>query len=128
MRVCQARNDLMLAKDKHHENPTVSTGDTVAEKKEAFKSAYNVALEENLVNKIRRVENAHDRCKNKESWSVINEITGRNISKSCLIKGNSPEERKNTWLNHFRNLLGQPPDDNNTVIRNQHEGLRIDIK
>ena len=72
------------------------------------------------------MENAHDRCKNKESWSVINEITGRNISKSCLIKGNSPEERKNTWLNHFRNLLGQPPDDNNTVIRNQHEGLRID--
>ena len=126
VRVCQARNDLMLAKDKHHENPTVATGDTVAEKKEAFKSAYNVALEENLVNKIRRVENAHDRCKNKESWSVINEITGRNISKSCLIKGNSPEERKNTWLNHFRNLLGQPPDDNNTVIRNQHEGLRID--
>ena len=80
VRVCQARNDLMLAKDKHHENPTVSTGDTVAEKKEAFKSAYNVALEENLVNKIRKVENAHDRCKNKESWSVLNEITGRNIS------------------------------------------------
>ena len=52
----------------------VSTGDTVAEKKEAFESAYNVALEENLVNKIRRVENAHDRCKNKESWSVINEV------------------------------------------------------
>ena len=46
---------------------------------EAFKSAYNVALEENLVNKIRRVENAHDRGKNKESWSVINEIKGRNI-------------------------------------------------
>ena len=71
MRVCHARNDLMLSKDKHHENPTVSTGDTVAEKKEAFKSAYNVALKETLVNKIRRVENAHDRCKNKESWSVI---------------------------------------------------------
>ena len=47
--------------------------------------------------------------------------------KSCLIiKGNSTEERNNTWLNHFRNLLGQPPDENNTVIRNQHEGLRID--
>ena len=38
----------------------------------------------------------------------------------------SPEERKNTWLNHFRNLLGQLLDDNNNVIRNQHEGLRID--
>ena len=48
---------------------------------------------------------------------------GTSAIKSCLIKGN------NTWLNHFRNLLGQPPDDNNTVIRNQHEieGLRIDI-
>ena len=84
MRVCHARNDLMLSKDKHHVNPTVSTGDTVAEKKEAFKSAYNVALEENLVDKIRRVENAHDRCKNKESWSVINEITGGNISMQVL--------------------------------------------
>ena len=54
--------------------------------------------------------------KKKESWSVINEITGRNISKSYLIKGNSPEERKKTSLNQYRNLLDQPPDDNNFVI------------
>ena len=54
----------MPAKDKHHENLDVLTGDTVAEKKEVFICEYNVALEENLVNKIRRVENAYDRCKN----------------------------------------------------------------
>ena len=45
-----------------HENPTVSMGDTVAEKKEAFKSAYNVALEENLVNKIGMVDNVISRA------------------------------------------------------------------
>ena len=56
----------MLAKDKNHENPSVSSGDTVAEKKKAFKSAYNVALKENLVNKIRRVENPHVRYKKKK--------------------------------------------------------------
>ena len=47
--------------------PTVSMGDTITQKKEAFKRAYNVALEENLTNKIRRVENEHARCKNKKS-------------------------------------------------------------
>ena len=34
-------------------------GDSITKKKEAFKRAYNVALEENLTNKIRRVENEH---------------------------------------------------------------------
>ena len=33
VRVCQARNDLMLAKDKHHENTSVLMGDTIAEKR-----------------------------------------------------------------------------------------------
>ena len=33
IRVCQARNDLILAKDKHHENTSVLMGDTIGEKK-----------------------------------------------------------------------------------------------
>ena len=105
VRVCQARNDLILAKNDHQINPTIESGATVQGKKATLADAYNEALEDDLVSKIRQVEAAHDRCKNKESWNVINDITGRKNSKPCLIRGNSPEERKSTWLNHFRNLL-----------------------
>ncbi len=117
VRVCQANNDLVLAKNNHQINPTIESGVIVQGRKVALANAYNEALEEYLVSKIRQVKTAHDRCKNKESWTVINDITGRKNSKPCLIRGNSPEERKSTWLNHFRNLLGQPPENVDTIKR-----------
>ena len=37
-----------IARDKHHENPTVSIGNTVTEKRQAFKSACNVVLKKKI--------------------------------------------------------------------------------
>ena len=36
---------------------------------------------------LKKVEDTADRCKNKESWSLVNEITGRTRSHVDLFKG-----------------------------------------
>ena len=83
-------------------------------------------MEEDLVNKIRRVENAADRCKNKESWDIINEITGRKARGETQVRGNGPDERKN-WLDHLKTLLGSPPvvSDEEVEIEKQLEERNI---
>ena len=74
------------------------------------------------------METAAERCKNKESWTVINEITGRRKGGGCQIKGNGPEERKKNWLSHFKDLLGKPPEveDEDLLIETQSTELNIE--
>ncbi|KAJ8346398.1 hypothetical protein SKAU_G00277990 [Synaphobranchus kaupii] len=54
--------------------------------------------------KVHRVEAAVRR-----GMEGHNEMSGRKRGKEGQVAGNSPEERMNTWFNHFRNLLGTHP-------------------
>ena len=58
---------------------------------------------------IIQVENSDIRQRHKESWELINKITGRKTAKKGLIKGNSKEDRVSKWYDHFNNLLGKEP-------------------
>ena len=42
------------------------------------------------------------------AWKVVNTITNRKKMAAGKLKGKTPEERKEQWLEHFRNLLGTP--------------------
>ena len=108
-RVAQKRRDLFNAKDVYHLSPTEETRDTVRVCKEELAGSYRVVEEENLSRKIRQAESAADRCKNKESWALINDITGRKSKPCSLIDGGSAEGRLRRWKEHFKKLLGQPP-------------------
>ena len=61
-----------------------------------------------------------------KAWKLVNTISNRNTTPSCKLKGKSPEERKDQWLNHFRNLLGTP-DTNPPVedIPTIHHNINI---
>ena len=43
-----------------------------------------------------------------KAWQIVNKITNRKPSTTGKLKGKSPEERKQLWLKHFKNLLGNP--------------------
>ena len=58
---------------------------------------------------IDEVENADARCRHGESWKLVNEISGRKSTKSCILKGKSKEDRVNNWYLHFSQLLGKEP-------------------
>ena len=53
-----------------------------------------------------------------KQWSVINEITGRNISNSCLINGHIPESWKISTIIPKKGDLTDP---------NNHRGIGIAI-
>ena len=127
-RVMASRDDLIAAKEQYHLNPTEDTRVEVADKKEELKKNYQLVDEEILKKKIRSVENTASRCKNKESWNLVNEITGRKKSNNGLIAGGGPRERLQNWEKHFTKLLGQPPqvEDEAIVINTRHGPLDID--
>jgi hypothetical protein len=125
--VLEARQVLGLAKDKYHQEPTEQKRKAVAEGKDKLKSCYQKVEEEGLTRKIRMVEDTADRCKNKESWNLVYDITGKNRSSSGLIEGGSAEARLKNWKTHFTKLLGQPPivPNDDIPIRNIHQPLNI---
>ena len=41
---------------------------------------------------------------------LINGISGRKASAKGQLKGDTQKERVKNWFNHFKNLLGSPPD------------------
>ena len=59
--------------------------------------------------KVKRVEAEHGEQKYKESWKVINEMSGRKRAREGQLAGCSPEERVTSWFTHFRDLLGTHP-------------------
>ena len=75
-RISAAGEHLRTAKDQYHNAPTEDSRLKVDERKGELSAAYAKAREEVLTEKISRVETAADRCKSKESWMVINDITG----------------------------------------------------
>ena len=118
-RIQDVRNGLFIAKDKYHLNPTEEHREAVAELKQKLGNTYSMVEGEALNKKIKRVEDAAERCKNKESWRLVNELTGRKKRNSGLIEGGSSEGRLENWKNHFSKLLGEPPQvpDENIAIR-----------
>ena len=126
-RVQAAREKLFLAKDRYHQSPNEENREIVAETKSHLSECYKVVEEETLTRKIRGVEGAADRCKNKESWDLVNDITGRTRTNAGLIEGGSSEDRLKNWKDHFLKLLGQPPSvpDENLLIATIHPELDI---
>ena len=93
-----------------------------------LKACYKEVEEEILKGKIRKVEDTADRCKNKESWKLVNDISGGTKPSCGLVQGGGSTERLENWRKHFSGLLGQPPTvpDSSIPIRNIHPPLNIE--
>ena len=126
-RVQDSREKLYLAKDQYHLDPTEEHREAVALHKEELRKCYNRVEEEILKQKIMKVEHTADRCRNKESWSLVNDITGRSKANCGLIEGGSKEDRLKNWKEHFSKLLGQPPSVPNEDITIQQIHPQLDI-
>ena len=70
---------------------------------------YAIVDQEELLQKVSEVENAHESLKHREAWRLINEISGRKKAQTSKLKASSPEERVKLWHTHFSKLLGSPP-------------------
>ena len=109
-RVEKARTHLKEVNKRHVLENTKDTHLEFETCKERLDEAYNVANEEYLERKLKEFEEASVNQKHQKAWSLINEVSGRKKSRAGRLKGNTKEERINSWYNHFKDLLGNPPD------------------
>ena len=44
------------------------------------------------------------------AWKAVNDVSGRKNNNKAKIKTTSREEKIIVWHNHFKDLLGNPPE------------------
>ncbi|KAJ8351146.1 hypothetical protein SKAU_G00226220 [Synaphobranchus kaupii] len=107
--VVAAREKVVNARRSFDREGTTENREALKEAKQLLFNTYDKIREEELMEKVHRVEAARGEQQYGEAWRGINEMSGRKRAKEGQVAGNSPEERMNTWFNHFRNLLGTDP-------------------
>ena len=81
-----------------------------------LKEAYKLEQTKYLENKITHIRNSATNKQSAEAWKAVNEITGRKASNSAKLKAENQEERVKLWENHFKDLLGKPPQVTDELI------------
>ena len=112
-RVSSARNVVQQNYNIYQQETTEANRLNYKRAKKSLEETYNLVSEEDLTRKLLQVEKAHVNCKHGESWKLINEITGRRTSARGQLEGKTQQERVENWYNHFKSLLGNPPDIDN---------------
>ena len=127
-RVKRAREDLETASQQYHAAPSEETLEGIGTAKNGLQNAYLNVHSEILENKISKVEAATKHAKTRESWRLINDISGRHQREQSQIEGDSADDRVETWYNHFKTLLGTPaePTDGDLEIPVIHPPGPID--
>ena len=112
MRVVEARQKVEEASIVYFREPSDENRESMQQHKDGLRQIYDEIQEEELDKLLAKVESANEEAKHKESWRLINEITGPKTIKTSLIKAKDKDERKEKWLEHFRDLLGKEPNVN----------------
>ena len=109
-RVIEARKKINDAYNAYQQDTSEEKRLIYKQAKKSLETTYNDVVEEDLTSKLKEVEMAHVNSKHGQSWRLINDISGRKASAKGQLKGDTQKERVKNWFNHFKNLLGSPPD------------------
>ena len=126
-RVAMARHEVQQTHNQYMATKTTVNKENHSRAQRNMYEVYQQEEEKELEKEIQSIEIAHGGQKYGEAWRVVNEITGRKRAKEGQVTGSSPEERVKTWFNHFRKLLGSPPEveEPDEEIPNIYEELGI---
>ena len=108
-RVVKVRKETQSASERYCQKPTEHNRKKMQMCKNKLQETYDTIKEEELDMMIREVEEADEKSKHKESWHIINQITGRKTTKQGIIKAKDKDDRIEKWYSHFKNLLGNEP-------------------
>lgn len=116
--VKKARAKLQATRALHQHRSTRSSLKSTNSAQKELDAAYASADAERIKDKINKISTQHDpHNQHITAWDIINELTGRKSKPSVRIKGGTADQRKDAWLSHFRNLLGdEPKTPANTVL------------
>ena len=125
-RIVEARSRVQLAFANIQLLSSQENQQKLKECKNNFKSAYDVVMEEVFEKDIREVEAANSTNNSRESWKLINRISGRKTTKQGIMKAKTKEERVRKWFHHFSTLFKVTIQMTNTMTkRNLNQFSRI---
>ncbi|XP_072033056.1 uncharacterized protein [Amphiura filiformis] len=108
-RVEQARQHLTEVNKRHVKENTKDTHLEFEQSKDELDQAYERANREFIENKLKEYEEANLNHRHKLAWGIINCVSGRKKVRSGRLKDDNKVERLKKWHDHFKNLLGNPP-------------------
>jgi hypothetical protein len=106
--IVQARKKVDQLTKRHNTTKSRIVRKHLAAAKKNLQAQYQLLDSETLKQQIAETEADFHANNTAKAWQVVNKITNRKPSTTGKLKGKSPEERKQMWLNHFKNLLGTP--------------------
>ena len=112
-KVEEARKHLREVHKRHVQENTKDTHAELEESKAQLDQAYEKANTEFIEKKLKEYEEANLNHRHHLAWGIINDVSGRKVSRSGRLKGSTKEERINNWHEHFQKLLGNPPEVTN---------------
>ena len=112
-KVTEARDALKYASMKHNARSTRASQKLLETAKATLDKAYTESLESSIQRKTEELDNLHHEYKHAASWELLREITDTKSTPVVRVKGNTSEERRDNWFQHFSNLLGKPEQDIN---------------
>ena len=104
----KAREELQIASDRYYRSPTENNREEVDRHKSKLHEQYNTTIEKDL-DKLDDQASWDSWCdeesiRQKESWRLINDITGRRTAKKGIIKAKDKRDRINKWYTHLKEL------------------------
>ena len=74
----------------------------------SHQNEYQLLEDAILQKQIENISTAFHEKDTGNAWKIVNTISNRKTTAAGKLKGKTPEERKQQWFNHFKNLLGSP--------------------
>ena len=116
-RVAKARQEMEDAYTNFVPEGKQNGGVYVRKKEQLFK-VYDEVMAEDLVSKIKAIDDSHTNNQSSKGWGLVRELSGKNSSQPSQIAGETAEDRISSWYIHFKKLLGNLP-----VLEDQDEEI-----
>ena len=97
-RVLTSRKNVEEAYDQYQLSPEFENKNTL---KDSFNKAYKTVIEDRLTHKIRKIDEAHRNNQYKLSWKLINEISGRKVTKQGQLDWDTKKTERKTSTSTF---------------------------
>ena len=93
------------------EKPSTANRKKYIEEKKILQKTQEDEMQAFFQRHIDEINNAPDSCRQGKAWAALNQITNRKKSSTCRLKGSSSQERKKMFYSHFKELLGETPQN-----------------
>ena len=106
----EKRTLVKTASKSYQKNPTNTNARKLEKAQHQLTGIYLKEQAEYVQNQIDKIRDSVEDRQSRIAWQTINEVSGRKSTAKAKLKAPSQQERVNLWEQHFKNLLGNPPE------------------